>query len=157
MPYLLPGDVYGSSSSVSERAVPVQKVLENLTTSNSSYKVLVLDCQQLDSFWPAGVISNQFVSSVRKLLNDKRSEYPNLFVLMSCSDNEVSWNDDSLGHSVFSRYFLQGITGAADQSGTDNRKVSLDELHEYVRTNVNLWTQKKQGSTAAGYHALHGR
>ncbi len=145
MPYLLPGDVYGSSSSVSERAVPVQKVLENLTTSNSSYKVLVLDCQQLDSFWPAGVISNQFVSSVRKLLNDKRGEYPNLFVLMSCSDNEVSWNDDSLGHSVFSRYFLQGITGAADQSGTDNRKVSLDELHEYVRTNVNLWTQKNRG------------
>ncbi|MDG2381839.1 MAG: VWA domain-containing protein [Pirellulaceae bacterium] len=145
VPYLLPTNVYGSSSTVYERVVPVQKVLENLAASNSSYKVLVLDCQQLASFWPAGVISNQFVSSVSKLLDDKRGEYPNLFVLMSCSDNEVSWNDDSIGHSVFSRYFLQGITGAADKSGTNDRKVSLDELHEYVRINVNLWTQKNRG------------
>ncbi|MBM98735.1 MAG: hypothetical protein CMJ77_06370 [Planctomycetaceae bacterium] len=147
VPYLIPTDAYGAAAPVSERVVPVEKVIENLVASNSSYKVLVLDCQQLDSFWPAGVVSNQFVAAVSQLVNDKKEQYPNLFVLLSCSDSELSWNDDSVGHSVFNRYFLEGLTGAADKSGTSNRKVSLEELYDYVREKVNLWAQENRGVT----------
>ena len=147
VPYLIPTDAHGAAAPISERVVPVEKVIENLVASNSSYKVLVLDCQQLEGFWPAGVISNQFVASISQLLNDKREKYPNLFVLLSCSDSELSWNDDSVGHSVFNRYFLEALTGAADKSGTSNRKVSLDELYDYVRKKVNLWAQENRGVT----------
>jgi formylglycine-generating enzyme required for sulfatase activity len=58
--------------------------------------------------------------------------------LYACSENEVSWEDATLGggHGVFSHFVIEGLKGAADDNGDRNGALTLNELTEYVQDNV---------------------
>ena len=63
---------------------------------------------------------------------------PSVAALYACSENEVSWEDSTLGggHGVFSHFVIEGLKGAADENGDRNGALTLNELTEYVQDNV---------------------
>jgi uncharacterized caspase-like protein len=58
-------------------------------------------------------------------------------VLASCQATEVSWEDDALGHGVFSSAVLEGLSGLADRDGKG--LVSAQDLNRFVRDRVAKW------------------
>jgi len=66
-------------------------------------------------------------------------------LLTSAEANEVSFEDAKWGdgHGVFTHYLLEGMKGAADRS-PKNGVVTVGELFEYVRENVQRATENKQ-------------
>ena len=147
-PYLLPDDFsirFGEDSFNADRVVPVSQLLDAVAKSKADQKIVVFDCQRLDHFWPKGVLRNQFVDAVQDLLTLHRDKYGDLFVLLSCSDDEITWTDNRKRHSCFGYYFLRGISGAADSEiGNSDGRITLQELFNYVRANVADWVQRNR-------------
>jgi multidrug efflux pump subunit AcrA (membrane-fusion protein) len=55
-------------------------------------------------------------------------------IISSCSANEISKEDDSLQHGVFSYYMLEGLKGRADQDG--DGIITVSELFSYISRKV---------------------
>ena len=62
-------------------------------------------------------------------------------ILSSTGLNEISYEDDQSGHSVFTRYLTEALWGAADATPYGNRDgvVSVTEANRYVVTGVKQW------------------
>jgi len=68
-------------------------------------------------------------------------------LLTSAKEDEVAYEDDELEHGVFTYFLLKGMEGAADGAIDGARKngiVTVGELFEYVRKNVQEYTEGKQ-------------
>jgi|GEM_PF-2399872 len=55
-------------------------------------------------------------------------------IISSCSANEISKEDDRLGHGIFSYYLLQGLRGKADQDS--DGIITVDELFAFLTRTV---------------------
>jgi uncharacterized caspase-like protein len=55
-------------------------------------------------------------------------------IISSCSANEVSKEDDSLQHGIFSYYMLEGLKGRADQD--KDGIITISELFGYISRKV---------------------
>jgi len=55
-------------------------------------------------------------------------------IISSCSANEISKEDDSLQHGIFSYYMLEGLKGSADQDG--DGIITVSELFSYISRTV---------------------
>ena len=69
-------------------------------------------------------------------------------ILTASGPNEVSVEDDELGHGVFTYYLLQGLRGNADMDGDD--MISIDELYSYVSKKVATATGQSQHPVKKG-------
>jgi tetratricopeptide (TPR) repeat protein len=71
-----------------------------------------------------------------------------VFSLTASRDRERSFESPNWGggHGIFTYYVVQGMQGAADESG--DGYVTADELADYVRTNVREATQGQQNPTS---------
>jgi Caspase domain len=66
----------------------------------------------------------------------------NVTVLTSSSENEVSREDDKLGHGAFTKVLMQALSGDADE---DHRGViSMSELTDYMYSHLPLLTNGQQ-------------
>lgn len=143
IPYLLPDDFGMSLSTVgfpTDRAVAVTELLDKLAAQDSDYKLLVLDCQRFDHFWPLGVLSNRFVDAVQRELRENHERYKGIVVIFSCAPGEVTWAENGYLHTAFAYYFIRGITGPADTvAGNGDGRISAQELFDYVHCNVQQW------------------
>jgi hypothetical protein len=63
-------------------------------------------------------------------------------VITASSGIQVAQEKDDMGHGLFTHYLLEGLQGAADAD--KDGKVTVDELYEYVRTQVAKSTGGKQ-------------
>jgi hypothetical protein len=141
--YLLPDDfgiTLGTIGFPTNRAVAVTELLDKLVHHDADYKLLILDCQRFDHFWPLGILSNTFVDSVRRELREHEDRYRGIIVIFSCSPSELTWAEGGYYHSTFAYYFIRGMTGPADTvSGNKDGRVSVKELFDYVRFNIERW------------------
>jgi HEAT repeat protein len=55
-------------------------------------------------------------------------------IISSCSANEISKEDDTLQHGVFSYYMLEGLRGQSDQDG--DGIITVSELFSYISRKV---------------------
>ena len=55
-------------------------------------------------------------------------------IITSSSANEISKEDDTLGHGIFSYYLLEGLRGKADQDA--DGIITVDELFAYISRTV---------------------
>ncbi len=55
-------------------------------------------------------------------------------IITSCSANEVSKEDDNLGHGIFSYYLMEGLKGGADRD--EDGIITVDELFSYISRKV---------------------
>lgn len=148
VPYIAPMDfkVPAKQTSQAGEMFPVGDILRNLLDAKADRRILVLDCQRMDSLWQIGVLENNFVAAVQKEIqalaqsvDPKRLD--GLYVLASCSEGEVAWPDRQVGRSVFAHFFLEGLSGAADENHDD--RVTFGELVRYTRDQVRNWSRNR--------------
>jgi len=135
-----------ASAAQSSTWVPLSRILKSIRESgipDKTRKLLVLDCNRVRAWWPQGTLENGFTDRLAKSDVLKKAGVPNLHVLNSVSPGERGWASPELQGSVFGHYFRRGISGEADAN--NNRSVSLQELHTYVRNNVESWVRHHRG------------
>lgn len=143
VPCLLGDDFAPSTGDFEAGLVPVKELLDAIGASGADNKVLVLDCQHISSYWPSGVIENEFVSSVIALATARTD---NIRILFSTGEHEISHTDPGYSHSVFGRYFLTGLAGDADTTtGNHDGRITLSELATYVDAQVGAWVRQNRG------------
>lgn len=62
--------------------------------------------------------------------------------LLSCSGNELAYENERLQHGVFTYYLVQGLKGFADNPADNN--ITVTELEAYLKSAVQKETQNKQ-------------
>lgn len=108
----------------------VSDLLSTLADTGGSVKLIVLDSASVDIDPRLGMVVNEFArlveAEVKKLDQDS-----NLFVLLPAAPFQVSTTAYGDRQSLFGKYLVDGLAGAADQDGS--LYVTLGELYEYVR------------------------
>ena len=66
-------------------------------------------------------------------------------VLAACSSDEVSYEDDSLKHGLFTHYVLRALRNNTADDNKDGR-TTVSEIGSYVRREVASWCQKNRRS-----------
>jgi uncharacterized caspase-like protein len=64
--------------------------------------------------------------------------------MTACEADEVAWEYEELGHSVFSYYILQGFNNLGDVDINNDGKASAEEFFYYVEPKVRAYTGEKQ-------------
>ncbi|EDX83239.1 caspase domain protein [Synechococcus sp. PCC 7335] len=87
------------------------------------------------------------------ILRQHASQTQGFYALLSCDQNQYSWERSDLGHGIFTHYLIQGLEGeAADTQGN----ITVSQLYRYVyyqtlkhidKTNqqIELLNQQKRG------------
>jgi hypothetical protein len=101
-------------------------------------KLVILDATQLPSYWPAGILHNDFARELYQLDGDI-AKVPNLVVLSSSDTDERSWVSEEWQESIFAHALADGLKGAADAD--HNYRVSALELFDYTGKEVSHWAQ----------------
>lgn len=139
-PYLLPeGGNYTKECRI--RITDVIDVFKSMPARKN--KVLILDASHMEYHVRLGMLLNDFGRRLSEL-REQIEKVPNLVVLSASDADQRSWPCEAWGCTVFSRYVLLGLRGAADAPphGDGNGRVDALELHKYVFDHVEQWTQK---------------
>jgi hypothetical protein len=141
-PYLLAQDVDLREGKRAGGYLRLDKVLDQLEKVPSKHKVLlILDPTQLRADWPLGVLRNDFVRKLRETLAERIKKQPNLLVLCSSDQDQISWASEQFGTTVFTHFIVEGLRGAADDEGDTNHRVTAWELYDYARKHVEAWSR----------------
>jgi hypothetical protein len=69
-------------------------------------------------------------------------------LIMSSKSEENSLESNNLRQGVFSHFLIRGLKGEADEDG--NKIVTVQELQQYISTNVKTYTSKRQSPVIQG-------
>ncbi len=144
MPCLLVPD---SSPHDSKTWVPLVDLLRRLFPASDRNippnKLVILDCNRMDSNWRLGMLYNSFADNLEKARLE--ADIPGLVLLNSTSPGQVGWTSaEQLQGSVFGFFVHRGLLGAADQEDPGNRdnRVTVRELAAYVTKHVSQWVRE---------------
>ncbi len=116
--YLMPRDGDPTDeASLEATALRIDELLATMAESQAGHKVLLLDACH------SGAFSGQ---RIREALSETRG----VVTLSSCRDDQVSLEDEALGHGIFTALLLEGLRGVADQDY--DGIVQFGELHAYL-------------------------
>ena len=128
--YLLPADARVNIPT--ETAIPLSRVYAAI--QNAKRQIIFLDAchsgQRRDKGTTSGAMSSAFAEAVF-------SEAEGRVTLASCNINESSFEDDKLGHGVFTYYLLEALRGKADTLA--DKRVTASEANRYVVEKVKAW------------------
>jgi Mg-chelatase subunit ChlD len=105
-------------------------------------KLLILDCNRMDSNWRIGLLANDLAARLPTVVEE--AAIPGLAILSSAGPGQIGWDSpEAFRGSVFGYYVFKGLLGSADREadGDDNGQVDSAELARYVRNNVRRWVQ----------------
>ncbi len=114
------------------------ELLQRLSQSRAGLKLLVLDAGRIAYDPRLGILLNDFPSLLAQVVRDDVAD-GRLWVLVSHSTGQISGEDSGSGESLFAQSVVEGLRGAADQCGNRDGKVMLDELYQYVWSDVTQW------------------
>jgi hypothetical protein len=135
---------------VARNHLRLEAVLERLKEALPASRniVLLLDCTQVETDIPLGIVTNNFAAELARL-EPRIIDIPNLVVLCSSDSEQRSWASEDLGTTVFAHYLVEGLQGAADgavaEDGRDGQ-VSAYELHKYTSDHVAQWARRNRGA-----------
>lgn len=139
-----------SSPHDSKTWVPLVEVLRRLfPTAERAIppnKLVILDCNRMDSNWRLGLLYNSFADNLEKARLE--ADIPGLVLLNSTSPGQVGWTSpEQLQGSVFGFFVHRGLLGAADQEepGNGDNRVTVRELAAYVTKHVSQWVREYRG------------
>jgi len=156
--YLLPVDV--QSDLLEDTAISIQRLNEMLNDHQRipAQKVIVV----LDSCRSGTQVGQKGFQIEGQILDPLFTNVQGRITFASCGRNESAYEDEELGHGVFSYFFTEGLKGQGDRD--KDGYIIADELFTYVADNVRSWAQqhghtqtpRKQsnvtGSILIGYH-----
>lgn len=144
--YLLTHDV--DPGDISGTALPMREIDLSLKENLLAERVIIL-ADTCHSAAIGGGIGRRDAGDNSAVVNSYLREVSKtrggVALLTSAEANEVSFEDTKWGegHGVFTHYLLEGMKGAADRN-PKNGVVTVGELFEYVRENVQRATENKQ-------------
>ncbi len=132
--FLMPQD--GHADDPANSAVPMSEIRGQLSSCVAESKFLIVDACHSGGTRDAG-------------LNQERLLEPGtgIFGLFSCGANQKSYEDEALGHGVFTYYLADALRGSADLPNADGQfdnQVTIDEAFRFVSARV-------------GEHVINGR
>ncbi|HAT85465.1 MAG TPA: hypothetical protein DCS30_05650 [Rhizobiales bacterium] len=110
--------------------VNARDIAELIRKSNVQKKALVLDCCYAGAF-PANMRANDVVQ-------DRANEYAKssgTYVMMAAGELELAQEDPETGLSVYAKYLIEGLEGAADNKARDGL-ITISKLSQYVSGKV---------------------
>ena len=125
---------------LSATALPMADV-QNLIQEQTSKVARVVFFVDACRSGTIGTIKNTMINSVVEKLAEAEGE---IFGLMASRPKELSYEGPQFGggHGAFSYFLIKGLNGEADKNG--DGRVNVNELIEYVRTQVAAGTEDKQ-------------
>lgn len=121
---------------LSQTGLPVQELLTTLANSAAHQQLVWLDAchsggmsMQLGSKDETPEILPNPTPQLMALLRQRAAQSKGFYALLSCDQNQQSWEFPELEHGVFTYYLIQGLLGeAADDDGV----IEADALYKYV-------------------------
>ncbi|NJN85833.1 MAG: hypothetical protein HC881_05365 [Leptolyngbyaceae cyanobacterium SL_7_1] len=144
--YLLTHDV--DPQDISGTALPMREIDLSLKENLLAERVIILADTCHSAAIGGGIgrrSADDNAAVVNSYLREVGKAKSGVALLTSAEANEVSFEDAKWGggHGVFTHYLLEGMRGAADRN-PKNGVVTVGELFEYVRENVQRATNNQQ-------------
>ena len=117
--------------------LPVSSIVTLLKQCPASRKLLLIDACRNDFANTAGQKKAAKKLRLTSVHETRRSVPSGMNVLFSCDQEQFSFEDDDLKHSVFSHFVIKYLNGNAGTRYYDNNQLSLDNLIRYVRKRTN--------------------
>jgi Mg-chelatase subunit ChlD len=129
-PYLIPG---GSNPTDSSRFLRLSGLLDKLRElPPETKKLVVFDAVQAPSFWPLGLVRNDFARRLKEQEQQIKS-VKNLVVICSADEGQRSWIAEEWGQSAFAHYFMEALRGKQGDRRT------AEEIFDRVKRDVGEW------------------
>jgi Mg-chelatase subunit ChlD len=133
-PYLIPN---GAGPIDRTRFLRIDVLLKKLRDLPAGTKKLVVfDAVQSPSFWPLGLIQNDFAKQLKKT---DFGSVKNLVVICSAEEGQRSWVSEEWGQSAFAHYFLAALRGNATE------RPSAAQIFQQVKRDVGEWVYNNWG------------
>ena len=137
--YLVPNEITGLQTD----RLDLKNVIESMKDlPPAQNKILVLEGAQIAADWRSGMLCNDFARRLQDL-EPEIASVPNLWVLSGCDVDQQCWSSEGLGRTAFSHFLIESLRGEA--AGSD-RRLTLAEMHDYVRKNVRDWVWNARGA-----------
>lgn len=136
--YIMPEN--GDLDLLEEEAIPVAWLQDQLSEDQCRAKrrILIIDaCRNKTTRGTKGVT----LSEASAQLVEELRQAKGLVTLFSCGPGEVSYEDNKVGHGVFTHFILQGLRGQARNPGG---LVTATGLAMFVREQVVAWCNQNQ-------------
>ena len=144
--YLIPYDV--PKSGISRYGYSLNKLYEDLGSLNAKSVTVILDAcfsggSRLSEVYESKSITNQkYTLGDLDIMYEPWRNNPNFRVFTSSKGNQTSQANDRTRSGRFTYYLAVGLQGDADKD--NNGKITMAELYEFVKTNVEKETNGQQ-------------
>jgi hypothetical protein len=129
--YLLPSSAQESAPALT--GIPLKYVRDQLRLCRAQRKLLMVDmCHG------GGKGIAAMSGTAQRILAQARG----MLTLASCQVEEKSYEWPDKGHSVFSYYLLEALSGRGASDRDRDGWISTDELYDYLHENVVRWSAK---------------
>jgi hypothetical protein len=130
--YLLPydadlNDLYTTSISMDE----VRKIFQRILAERL---IFIADTCYSGASGGRTILASKTRANLSDKFFERISKGKGRVIISSCSANEISKEDDSLQHGIFSYFLLEGLKGQADQDG--DGVITVSELFSYISRKV---------------------
>lgn len=140
--YLVPSDA--DSTYLELNGYPISTLYANLSSLSAKHVTVVLE-----SCFSGVSQSGAIVTRASPLFLKPKHVIPpgNLTVVSAARQNQIASWEKSEPRSLFTKYFLQAMTGTADEAPTGNGDgyVSESELNRYLKDTVSYWAKRYYG------------
>lgn len=128
-----------------EKVVYHHEIYSALQHSNAQFKMCIADaCHAGSMEEQKGLHGN----SQTDFYQNSQSVQSDFAMLLSSTSSENSAEADRLQQSVFSYFLIKGLEGLADTN--QDKRISIQELFNFVGENVRKFTQNRQSPTLTG-------
>jgi len=152
--YLVPSDA--DSETVQLTGYPLKQLYKNLgKVPATSITVILEACFSGQS--QSGYLSSQ-TSGIR-VVPVMPSAPKKITVISAGAANQVATWEKNGSQSLFTKYFLKGMSGEGDKKpyGNENGKVSLKELKKYLDGNMTYYARRYYGRTQQAQIVVNGK
>ncbi|MBW4506095.1 MAG: caspase family protein [Scytonematopsis contorta HA4267-MV1] len=129
-------------SDLQKTGLALQEILHLLGSCNAQNQLIWLDaCHSGGMTLRSTNIDNTFNPTLQlvEVLQQRAAQSKGFYALLSCDNNQQSWEFPELEHGVFTYYLTRGLQGeAADSQGI----ISADGLYRYVYHNTLQYIDK---------------
>jgi hypothetical protein len=150
--YLVPSDV--NAETLELTGYPLSRLYKNLSKLPAKTITVILESCFSGSTQSGSVVKK----SSGLFVAPKVPDVPSRMTVISAgaADQIASWEEDS-SNSLFTKYFLTGLSGDADASPTGNGDgiVTYSELEEYLQDTMTYYARRYYGRTQRAQFTIH--
>lgn len=117
-----------------------------LRKSHAKIKLCIADACHSGSLLASR--SGDLTSTLESYYDALAKAHSGTALMMSSKSNETSLESSGLRHGVFSHFLIRGLKGEADSD--NNGAINIQELYNYVQTNVRSYTRNRQSPVIKG-------